>query len=539
MVEVRVPDIGDFKDVEVIELLVKPGDAVAREQSLITLESDKATMEIPSPQAGLVKELVVRLGDKVSEGSLILRLEGANAKAEGAKAAAPAAAAPAAAAPPPRPSPSLTVRVPDIGDFKDVEVIELLVKPGDAVAREQSLITLESDKATMEIPSPAAGVVQSLAVKLGDKVSEGSPVLVLADAQVPADRAPIPPATPPAPPLPVSKAGIEGAVPAPAHGRPVPREPREAIVSTPHASPSIRLFARDLGVDLGRVQGSGPKGRILKEDVQAFVKGVIAAKAAALPAAVAKPGGTLPFSLPAWPEIDFAKFGPVEVKPLSRIQKLSGPNLHRNWISIPHVTQFEEADITELEAFRKENTAITEKQGFKLTMLAFLIKACVTALRQHPQLNASLDKAGENLVIKKYFHIGVAVDTPEGLVVPVIRDADRKGVFDLARELSDVSRLARERKLKPGDMQGGTFSISSLGGIGGTAFTPIINAPEVAILGVSKSHTRPVWTGREFAPRLMLPLALSYDHRVIDGASAARFTAYLANVLSDIRRTLL
>ncbi|MBI2749076.1 MAG: dihydrolipoyllysine-residue acetyltransferase, partial [Burkholderiales bacterium] len=527
--------IGDFKDVEVIELLVKPGDAVVKEQSLITLESDKATMEIPSPQAGLVKELVVKLGDKVSEGSLILRLEDGGAKAE-----AVSAAAPLAAAPPPQPSPSkaLTVRVPDIGDFKEVEVIELLVKPGDAVVKEQSLITLESDKATMEIPSPAAGIVQSLVVKLGDKVSEGSPVLVLAGAQAQADQTPSP-APPAAPPPSVATGGIEGAVPAPVHGRPVPREPRDAIVSTPHASPSVRLFARELGVDLGRVQGSGPKGRILKEDVQAFVKGAIAGKAGAPPAAEVKPGGALPFSLPAWPEVDFAKFGPVEVKPLSRIQKLSGPNLHRNWISIPHVTQFEEADITDLEAFRKENTAITEKQGFKLTMLAFLIKACVTALRQHPQFNASLDKAGENLVIKKYFHIGVAVDTPEGLVVPVIRDADRKGVFDLARELAEVSRLARERKLKPGDMQGGTFSISSLGGIGGTAFTPIINAPEVAILGVAKSHMRPVWTGKEFAPRLMLPLALSYDHRVIDGASAARFTAYLANVLSDIRRTLL
>ncbi len=437
----------------------------------------------------------------------------------------------------------IEVKVPDIGDFKDVEVIELLVKPGDAVVKEQSLVTLESDKATMEIPSPQAGLVRELVVKLGDKVSEGSLILRLEDggAKAEADQTPPPRASaaPPAPPPSAPVGGIEGVAPAPVHGRPVPREPREAIVSTPHASPSVRLFARELGVDLGRVQGSGPKGRILKEDVQAFVKGAIAGKAGAPPAAEAKPGGALPFSLPAWPEVDFAKFGPVEVKPLSRIQKLSGPNLHRNWISIPHVTQFEEADITDLEAFRKENTAITEKQGFKLTMLAFLIKACVTALRQHPQFNASLDKAGENLVIKKYFHIGVAVDTPEGLVVPVIRDADRKGVFDLARELAEVSRLARERKLKPGDMQGGTFSISSLGGIGGTAFTPIINAPEVAILGVAKSHMRPVWTGKEFAPRLMLPLALSYDHRVIDGASAARFTAYLANVLSDIRRTLL
>ncbi|OGA00948.1 MAG: dihydrolipoyllysine-residue acetyltransferase [Betaproteobacteria bacterium RIFCSPLOWO2_02_67_12] len=434
------------------------------------------------------------------------------------------------------------VLVPDIGDFKEVAVIEVLVKPGDAVAKEQSLITLESDKATMEIPSPEAGVVKELRLKVGDKVSQGAPILMLeaggaapaahetapaaAAASGPARIAAEPAPTPPELPL----------APA-AHPRPVPREPREAIVSKPHASPSIRLFARELGVDLARVQGSGPKGRILKEDVQAFVKGVIAggAPGKAAPA----PSAALPFDVLPWPEVDFAKFGPVEVKPLARIQKLSGPNLHRNWISIPHVTQFDEADITDLETFRKSNAAETEKQGFKLTMLAFLIKACVTALRQYPQFNSSLDKGGENLVIKKYFHIGVAVDTPEGLVVPVIRDADRKGVFDLARELGDVSKLARERKLKPGDMQGGTFSISSLGGIGGSAFTPIINAPEVAILGVSKSQFRPVWSGKEFAPRLMLPLSLSYDHRVIDGASAARFTAYLANVLSDIRRTLL
>jgi pyruvate dehydrogenase E2 component (dihydrolipoamide acetyltransferase) len=427
------------------------------------------------------------------------------------------------------------VLVPDIGDFTEIAVIEVLVKPGDAVAKEQSLITLESDKATMEIPSPEAGVVRELKLKVGDKVSEGALILMLDEAGAPPAALEAAPAKSVAEAAPAPRE-LRVAV-APHAGRPVPLEPRDEIVSKPHASPSIRLFARELGVDLAKVQGSGPKGRILREDVQAFVKGVIAGgtpgKAAVAPAAA------LPFNVLPWPEVDFAKFGPVEVKPLPRIQKLSGPNLHRNWISIPHVTQFEEADITDLEAFRKSNTAETEKQGFKLTMLAFLIKACVNALRQHPQFNSSLDKGGENLVIKKYFHIGVAVDTPEGLVVPVIRDADRKGVFDLARELADVSKLARDRKLKPGDMQGGTFSISSLGGIGGTAFTPIINAPEVAILGVSKSHLRPVWSGKEFVARLMLPLSLSYDHRVIDGASAARFTAYLANVLSDIRRTLL
>ncbi len=423
------------------------------------------------------------------------------------------------------------VVVPDIGDFKEVEVIEVLVKPGDAVAKEQSLITLESDKATMEIPSPEAGVVKELAVKLGDKVSQGATILMLeASGQRPA---PEPAASPQAP-----KAVTATAAPAAAvipKAEPVPVEPKEATLSKPHASPSIRKFARELGVDLARVQGSGPKGRIVREDVQSFVKGALAARPAAAPAARGGAG----LDLLAWPDVDFARFGPVETKPLARIKKIAGANLHRNWVMIPHVTQFDEADITELEAFRKSNTAETEKRGFKLTMLAFLIKASVTALRQHPELNASLDKAGENLVLKKYYHIGVAVDTPEGLVVPVVRDADRKGVFDLARELAEISKLARDRKLKPGDMQGGTFSISSLGGIGGTAFTPIINAPEVAILGVSKSLTRPVWNGKEFAPRLMLPLSLSYDHRVIDGAAAARFTAYLANVLSDIRRTLL
>jgi len=537
MKEVLVPDIGDFKDVEVIEVLVKPGDAIAAEQSLVTLESDKATMEIPSPAAGVVQQLKVKVGDKVSQGSLLLMLE------EQQAAAAPKAE--------PKPEPkrdtrgesgteavggARTVRVPDIGDFKDVEVIEVLVKPGDTVSAEQSLITLESDKATMEIPSPQAGVVKELLVKLGDKLSEGSPVLVIESGSgVQEAPAPAPAKAPAAAPAPTPAAAPrQMTIPRP---EPVPAEPQEATASKPHASPSVRKFARELGVDLGRVRGSGPKGRVLHEDVQGFVKGVMAQGSAAQPPAAR--GGALPFNLPAWPEVDFAKFGPIETKPLSRIQKLSGGNLHRNWVSIPHVTQFDEADITDLEAFRKSNTAVTEKQGFKLTMLAFLIKASVTALRQYPQFNSSLDARGENLVLKKYYHIGVAVDTPEGLVVPVVRDADRKGVFDLARELAEVSKLARDKKLKPGDMQGGTFSISSLGGIGGTAFTPIINAPEVAILGVSRSVTRPVWDGKEFTARLMLPLSLSYDHRVIDGAAAARFTSYLASVLSDIRRSLL
>jgi pyruvate dehydrogenase E2 component (dihydrolipoamide acetyltransferase) len=530
MSQVVVPDIGDFKEVEVIEVLVKPGDSVTKEQSLITLESDKATMEIPSPGAGVVKELKVKVGDKLSKGSPILVLDDkSNGEAPPDEKLKPQAQKPqqATAPAPSAAAQAMTVPVPDIGDFKEVEVIEVLVKPGDTVSKEQSLITLESDKATMEIPSPSAGVVKKIEIKVGDKVSKGMPILVLeASGQAAKAEAPKPAPAPAGTPAPTREPST----------RPVPREPRDETVVKPHASPSVRKFGRELGVDLGRVQGSGPKGRILHTDVQAYVKGALSKAPTQISA---KTGGALPFNLPAWPEVDYAKFGPIESKPLARIQKLSGPYLHRNWISIPHVTQFDEADITDLEAFRKAQTVETEKKGFKLTMLAFLMKACVTALRQYPQFNSSLDKSGENIIIKKYFHIGVAVDTPGGLVVPVVRDADRKGVFDIARELSDISKLARDGKLKPGDMQGGTFSISSLGGIGGTAFTPIINAPEVAILGVSRSATRPVWNGKEFAPRLMLPLSLSYDHRVIDGATAARFSAYLASVLSDIRKIVL
>ncbi len=555
MTQVVVPDIGDFKDVAVIEVLVKPGDAVAKEQSLITLESDKATMEIPSPSDGVVREIKIKMGDKVSKGSPILELE---AKDETARPQPRPEAKPEPkreakqepvqqARPESRPTgdgSSTTVPVPDIGDFKEVEVIEVLVKPGDAVAKEQSLITLESDKATMEIPSPSAGVVRELKIKVGDKVSKGAPILVLSATAggAPAAAASAPTAKPAPAPAPSRMAASAPAVaPAPAP-RPVPREPQEEIGAKPHASPSVRKFARELGVDLHQVQGSGPKGRILHTDVQSFVKGALSKTPTQTGA---KAGTPLPFNLPAWPEVDFAKFGPVETKPLSRIQKLSGPYLHRNWISIPHVTQFDEADITDLEAFRKAQTAETEKKGFKLTMLAFMIKACVTALRQFPVFNSSLDKSGENIIVKKYYHVGVAVDTPGGLVVPVVRDADRKGVFDLAHELSDVSKLAREGKLKPGDLQGGTFSISSLGGIGGTAFTPIINAPEVAILGVSRGAYRPVYAGKDekgkdlFNARLMLPLALSYDHRVIDGATAARFSSFLVSVLSDIRKLIL
>ena len=536
MNQVVVPDIGDFKEVEVIEILVKPGDAVAKEQSLITLESDKATMEIPSPADGVVKELKVKMGDKVSQGTPILLLDSeekaAKAPEKPKKEEKPERTEKAEKAA--STASLITVPVPDIGDFKEVEVIEVLVKPGDSVTKEQSLITLESDKATMEIPSPAAGVVKSLKVKVGDKVAKDSPILEL-EAKEELKREtkaePAKQAEAPKPPKAMAPAPAPDTAP-----RPVPREPHDELAPKPHASPSVRKFARELGVDLARVRGSGPKGRILHADVQGFVKGALAK--GARPAD--KGGqGVLSFNLPPWPEVDFAKFGPVESQPLSRIQKLSGPYLHRNWISIPHVTHFDEADITELEAFRTAQTVETEKKGFKLTMLAFMIKACVTALKQYPQFNASLDKSGESLIVKKYYHIGVAVDTPEGLVVPVVRDADRKGVFELAHELADISKLARDRKLRPGDMQGGTFSISSLGGIGGNAFTPIINAPEVAILGVARSAIRPSWNGKEFTPRLMLPLALSYDHRVIDGATAARFSSNLASVLSDIRKLIL
>jgi pyruvate dehydrogenase E2 component (dihydrolipoamide acetyltransferase) len=431
--------------------------------------------------------------------------------------------------------------VPDIGDFKNVDVVEVLVKAGDTVQSEQSLISVESDKATMEIPSPTAGVVKEMRVKTGDKVSQGSSILILEETEAapmaPAKSAPKPQEAAAARPAPVLAAVPAPSVPAaPVVARTEPVSPAPAPGTTPHASPSVRKFARELGVDLIRVKGSGPKGRITKGDVQEFVKGVM--RGAPAVAAVPARGG-LVLDLPEWPQVDFAKFGPVEAKPLSRIRKLSGGFLHRNWVSIPHVTQHDEADISELENFRKENAQVAEKGGFKLTMLAFLVKASVNALKEFPEFNASLDKTGENLIVKKYYHIGVAVDTPDGLLVPVIRDADRKGVFDLAKELAEISKAAREKKLKPESMRGGSFSISSLGGIGGTGFTPIINAPEVAILGVARSQMRPVYKDGAFVPRLMLPLSLAYDHRVIDGAAGARFTTYLASVLSDIRRTLL
>ncbi len=552
-IEVKVPDIGDFDEVAVIELLVKPGDTVKAEQSLITVESDKASMEIPSSHAGVVKELKVQLGDKVKQGSVVVVLE-----ADAAAAPAPAAAAPAPAASPaqpPAPAPAaaapagpVEVRVPDIGDFKDVAVIEVLVKPGDAVKVEQSLITVESDKASMEIPSSSAGVLKELKVKVGDKLNIGDLIAVLegsaatgAPAQAPA---PAPAATAPAPapaqaqaqassPAPAAAAPSAAPAQAPAHNPTVPP------VGLPHASPSVRKFARELGVPLAEVKGNGPKGRITLEDVQNFTKAVMAGSAQTQAQAAKAPagGGGMGMDLLPWPKVDFTKFGPVERKDLSRIKKISGANLHRNWVMIPHVTNNDEADITELEAFRVATNKENEKSGVKVTMLAFVIKAVVSALKKFPEFNASLD--GDTLVYKQYFHIGFAADTPNGLVVPVLRDADKKGVLQISQEMGDLAKKARDGKMGPADMSGGCFSISSLGGIGGTHFTPIINAPEVAILGLSKSQMKPVWDGQQFVPRLTLPLSLSYDHRVIDGAAAARFNAYLGQVLADFRRVLL
>ncbi len=446
------------------------------------------------------------------------------------------------------------VRVPDIGDFKDVEVIELLVKPGDTIAVDQSLVTVESDKASMEIPSAAAGVVRELKVQIGDKVSKGSLVLLLEPAAVAAATAPAvvekpaaakPEAVPKADnPPPTAGSGssvaVAPAAPAAVAASATGGEPVRAISSTVHASPSVRAMARELGVDLSRVSGSGPKARVTHDDVRTFVKGVMQgaqAPAAGSGSGIVAAGGA---PLPAWPQVDFAKFGPIERVEMSRIRKISGPGLHRNWVSIPHVTNHEDADITELEAFRVQLNREHEKRGVKLTMLAFLVKACVAALQQFPDFNSSLDAAsGDAVIRKRYYHIGFAADTPNGLVVPVIRDADRKGVLEIAQEMSALAAKAREGKLSPAEMQGGTFSISSLGGIGGTYFTPIINAPEVAILGVCRAATRPVWDGEQFMPRLILPMSLSWDHRVVDGAGAARFNAYLAQVLADFRRVLL
>ncbi len=579
LVEVQVPDIGDFDEVTVIELMVKVGDTVKAEQSLITVESDKASMEIPSSTAGVVKEMRVALGDKVKQGSIVLVVEAAGA------AAAPSATA-AASTPPVMASPSsviatatpasglavtearqssaapatpaasgpVQVRVPDIGDFKDVAVIEVMVKPGDTIKVEQSLITVESDKASMEIPSSAAGVLKELKVKVGDTVNIGDLLAILEGAvssvASPVAAAALATATPTAV---IASEAKQSQAPTSALGLPRADGARNDAASVasahnptvtpsvglPHASPSVRKFARELGVPLDEVKGSGLKGRITADDVQAFTKAVMSGAAQTKAQAAKAPAGSggSELGLIPWPKVDFAKFGPIERKEMSRIKKISGANLLRNAIMIPAVTNHDDADITDLEAFRVSTNKENEKSGVKVTMLAFLIKACVAALKKFPEFNSSLD--GDALIYKHYYHIGFAADTPNGLVVPVIKDADKKGVLQISQEMGELAKKARDGKLGPADMSGATFTISSLGGIGGKYFTPIINAPEVAILGVCKSTMEPVWDGKAFQPRLMLPLSLTWDHRVIDGAAAARFNAFLGQILSDFRRVLL
>ncbi len=531
IIEVKVPDIGDFDSVPVIDLFVKVGDTIKVDDAIATLESDKATMDVPSTVAGVVKEVLVQLGSKVSEGSLLIKVEAGGAAAE----AAPApAAAPAAIAPAPAAGGGIVeVKVPDIGDFSDVPVIDLFVKVGDSIKVDDAIATLESDKATMDVPSTVAGTVKEVLVQLGSKVSEGAVLIkVESGAGAPAAQAAAP-APAAAAPAPVAAAPAAPAPAAPAAAL----APALPIGSKVHASPSVRAYARELGIDLSKVAASGPKGRIVKEDLTKYVKGVLTG-AISGPVATASGGvtGGGVLDLLPWPKVDFAKFGEIEVKPLSRIKKISGQNLSRNWVMIPAVTYHEDADITDLEAFRVQLNKENEKSGNKLTMLAFLIKACVKAMQRFPEFNASLD--GDNLVLKKYFNIGFAADTPNGLVVPVVKNADKKGVFEIARETGELAKLARDGKLKPADMSGACFTISSLGGIGGTYFAPIVNAPEVAILGVNKSAMKPVWDGKAFVPRLTLPLSLTADHRVIDGALATRFNVYVAELLADMRRMI-
>ncbi|MFO1144040.1 MAG: dihydrolipoyllysine-residue acetyltransferase [Amaricoccus sp.] len=521
-IEVKVPDIGDFKDVPVISVMVKPGDTIAKDDPLVELESDKATMEVPAPEGGTVKEVKVKEGDKVSEGVLILLLEAAQAAA-----AAPAAAPPAAAPAPAAGGGTVEVKVPDIGDFKDVPVISVMVKTGDTIAKDDPLVELESDKATMEVPAPEGGTVKEVKVKEGDKVSEGS----LPAARDRGRR----------------RAGRLDAAPGGGHaghrrvGGRLVRPPADrgrqraaAVGGAPHASPSVRKFARELGVDLARVTGVGPQGRILREDITGFFK--TTAAPAAAPAAGAPSGG---MGIPPVPKVDFSKFGPVEDVEMPRIKKLSGPALHRSWLNVPHVTHNEEADITEIDKYRKELDTKAKEEGYRVTMLAFLIKTSVSALKAHWEVNSSIHPDGDKLIKKSFWNIGFAADTPQGLVVPVIKGADGKGIIEISKEMGELSTKARKGELKSPDMQGATFTISSLGGIGGVSFTPIVNAPEVAILGVTRSKMAPVWNGSEFVPRNMLPLSLSYDHRAIDGALAARFCAKLAGLLRDPRNLLL
>ncbi len=540
IVEIKVPDIGGHENVDIIAVEVKAGDTIAVDDTLITLETDKATMDVPADAAGVVKEVRVKVGDKISEGGVILTVETGAAAADAAPAPAQAPAAQEApAAAPAAGGATVKVNVPDIGGHSDVDVIAVEIKVGDTVAEDDTLITLETDKATMDVPSTAAGVVKAVYLKVGDKVSEGTAIIEVETAGS-AAAAPVqtaseaPKATAPAPaaaPAPVSAPAAASAPVAAFGSTPV----NEAGFAKAHAGPSARKLARELGVDLSLVKGSSAKGRITKDDIKAFVKSAMQGGAAKPAAAGASLGGGL--DLLPWPKVDFAKFGEIEVKELSRIKKISGQNLSRNWVVIPHVTVHDEADMTELEEFRKQLNKEWEREGVKLSPLAFIIKASVAALKAFPEFNSSLD--GDNLVLKKYFHIGFAADTPNGLVVPVIKDVDKKGLKEISQELTELSKKAREGKLKPQEMQGACFTISSLGGIGGTGFTPIVNAPEVAILGVCKSQMKPVWNGSSFEPRLMCPLSLSFDHRVIDGAAGMRFTVFLANLLKDFRRITL
>ncbi|MDV5083847.1 pyruvate dehydrogenase complex dihydrolipoyllysine-residue acetyltransferase [Vibrio diabolicus] len=527
--EVHVPDIGG-DEVEVTEIMVAVGDSIEEEQSLLTVEGDKASMEVPAPFAGTLKEIKVAAGDKVSTGSLIMVFETAGSGAPAAPAAteAPAAAAPAASA-------AKEVNVPDIGG-DEVEVTEIMVAVGDTVEEEQSLITVEGDKASMEVPAPFAGTVKEIKITAGDKVSTGSLIMVFEVAgAAPAPAPAAAPAQAAAPAAPAPKAE------APAAAAPAATGDFKENDEYAHASPVVRRLAREFGVNLSKVKGSGRKSRILKEDVQAYVKDALKRLESGAGAAASGKGDGAALGLLPWPKVDFSKFGETEVQPLSRIKKISGANLHRNWVMIPHVTQWDNADITALEAFRKEQNAIEAKKdtGMKITPLVFIMKAVAKALEAFPAFNSSLSEDGESLILKKYVNVGIAVDTPNGLVVPVFKDVNKKGIYELSEELMAVSKKARAGKLTAADMQGGCFTISSLGGIGGTAFTPIVNAPEVGILGVSKSEMKPVWNGKEFEPRLQLPLSLSYDHRVIDGAEGARFITYLNSCLSDIRRLVL
>ena len=540
IVEIKVPDIGGHDNVDVIDVAVKVGDTIAVDDTLITLETDKATMDVPADIAGVVKEVKINVGDKVSEGSVVVTVETGAAAAEAAPAAAVAVETPAPAASAPSAGGSVNVEVPDIGGNSDVDVIDVAVKVGDTVAIDDTLITLETDKATMDVPSTAAGKVTAVNIKVGDKVSQGTVIITVegSSSAPAAAQAAAAPAPAPAPAATAAPVAAKESTPPVAASTTILQSTAaidESGFTKAHAGPSSRKFARELGVDLAKVKGSGSKGRVTKDDIKSFVKGLMQSGNVPAATAGASLGGGL--DLLPWPKVDFAKFGEVEVQPLSRIKKISGQNLSRNWVMIPHVTVNEDADMTELEEFRKTINKEWEREGVKVSPLAFIIKAAVAALQKFPEFNSSLD--GDNLVLKKYFNIGFAADTPNGLVVPVIKDADKKGLKEISQELAELSKKARDGKLKPQEMQGACFTISSLGGIGGTGFTPIVNAPEVAILGVCKSQIKPVWNGKEFAPRLMCPLSLSFDHRVIDGAAGMRFTVYLAQLLADFRRVIL